>query len=68
MCNDVGIIAECDRRMADPELTPLEMTRLDLRRDRADKRYKRARQCLNLDVTPQDVRPPLQYSRYGGHG
>ncbi len=68
MCNDCGIIAEYDRFMADPDLTPLEMTRLDLRRDRADKRYKRARQCLNLDVPPAEARPPVPASRYAGRG
>lgn len=68
MCNDAGIIAECDRKAEDPGLSDLAITRNDVRRDRAIKRFERARQCLNLDQPPKDVRPPRSQSRYAGRG
>jgi hypothetical protein len=66
MCNDAGIIAACDRDLQSPDLTRLELASVDLRRDRAIKRYWGARQRLNLDVPPQESRPPRSATRYAG--
>jgi hypothetical protein len=64
MAQDAGIIAACDESLTDAELAPLELTRLDLRRDRAVKRFMRAARELNLDAAPADSRPPRIAGRY----
>ena len=68
MANDLGIIAECDAAIVSDEDSPaLELTRLDLRRDRAIKRFERGRLVLNLDIPPKDIRPPRSETRYGAN-
>lgn len=64
LCQDAGIIADCDALMAAGDNDALAITRLDLRRDRAVKRFMRAVRELNLTVAPPDSRPPRIAGRY----
>jgi len=66
MAQDAGIIAACDVQLASGELTGLAETRVDVRRDRAVKRFMRAGRELNLDVAPADSRPGRIPGRYNG--
>jgi hypothetical protein len=65
MAQDAGIIAACDVSLGG-DLSGLELTRVDVRRDRAVKRFMRAARELNLDVAPADSRPARIAGRYNG--